>query len=250
MKKWTRPQIVQALQLAAQEHAELDSKRYSIWSQNKNVPSLSTVIHQFGSWREALAAAQIQMSFHYYSDEDILRALNHAAEELPLFTSQTYREWSKVTRSPSLTLISSRFGSWSNALREAKLQTTAAKNNEERIIQALIAASEELERLTSQHYAIWAQEHGYPTVATIARKYGSWSYALFVLDIAPPKRKWDEEDVIEALRVAKHELSHFSILHYRKWAEGRNVPSTSTINALFGSWTAALKCMEEQTITQ
>ncbi|KDN59462.1 homing endonuclease associated repeat-containing protein [Exiguobacterium sp. AB2] len=250
MKRWTEQQILSCLQQAANELDEFDTKHYTLWARSKDVPSLSTVIYKFGSWREAVQAADIKMMYRYYSDEDILTALNEAAEELDIFTSQTYREWAKIAQAPSLTLISSRFGSWSNALREAKLQTTTARNNEERIIQALIEASAELERLTSQHYAVWAQVKGYPTVATIARKYGSWSYALFVLDIAPPKRKWDEDDVIDALRLAKDELNHFSILHYRKWAEGRNVPSTSTINALFGSWTAALRCMEEQKVMQ
>lgn len=248
MKRWTEQQILSCLKQAANELEEFDTKQYTLWARNKDVPSLSTVIYKFGSWREAVQAAEIKMLYRYYSDEDILTALIEASEELELFTSQTYRAWAKISQAPSLTLISSRFGSWSNALREAKLQTTTVRNNEERIIQALIEASEKLERLTSQHYAVWAQEKGYPTVATIARKYGSWSYALFVLDIAPPKRKWDEEDVIDALQLSKTELPHFSILHYRKWAEGRNVPSTSTINALFGSWTAALKCMEEQKI--
>lgn len=246
MKRWTDQQMIVCIRKAADELDELDTKQYIAWSKQRNVPSLSSIVQRFGSWREALAHAKVRNSSSHFSDEDILHHLHEAADTLSPFTSHTYREWAKQNGKPSLTLISSRFGSWSKALTAAKLQSSTTRNNEERIVQALLEASEELPRLTSQHYAIWAQERGYPTVATIARKYGSWSYALFVLDISPPRLKWDENDVIRTLGEARRELENFNILHYREWARGRNVPSTSTINGLFGSWSAALQCLDEQ----
>ncbi|WP_114571729.1 hypothetical protein [Exiguobacterium flavidum] len=244
MKKWSEQQVIDSLVQASADHPALDAKTYSKWSLGREVPSITTIINVFGSWREALNAAGLSAIRPYFSDDDILRFLKDASLKLEPFHSNSYREWAKNHHGPSLTLINLRFGSWSRALEEAQIEMNRSIcMTEERIINALLEASEALPKLTTQTYSVWAQENGHPTVATIARKYGSWIDALTCLDIAPPRRKWAEEDVLEALRAAQAELPALNIIHYRKWAENKSVPSTSTINALFGSWTSAVHCL-------
>ncbi|MFY7752809.1 MULTISPECIES: homing endonuclease associated repeat-containing protein [Exiguobacterium] len=250
MKKWTEQQVIDSLIEASIEYPALDAKTYARWSVGKDIPSITTIINVFGSWREALQAAGLSSIRPYFSDQEILAFIKEASTRLHPFHSNSYREWAKAKHGPSLTLINLRFGSWSRALEEAQIEMTRSISmTEERIITALLEASDVLPRLTTQTYAIWAQENGHPTVATIARKYGSWADALACLDIAPPRRKWVEEDVLEALRQAQEELPSLSIIHYRKWAEGRSVPSTSTINALFGSWTSAVQCLKRARVS-
>ena len=250
MKKWTEQQVIDSLIEASIAYPALDAKTYARWSNGKEIPSITTIINVFGSWREALHAAGLSSIRPYYSDQEILAFIKEASERLHPFHSNSYREWAKAKHGPSLTLINLRFGSWSRALEEAHIEMTRSIcMTEERIINALLEASDVLPRLTTQTYSIWAQENGHPTVATIARKYGSWVDALTCLDIAPPRRKWVEEDVLDALRQAQQELPSLSIIHYRKWAEGRAVPSTSTINALFGSWTSAVQCLKRSRVS-
>ena len=57
MKKWTEQQVIDSLIEASIEYPALDAKTYARWSIGKDIPSITTIINVFGSWREALQAA-------------------------------------------------------------------------------------------------------------------------------------------------------------------------------------------------
>ncbi|MGL6102681.1 MAG: homing endonuclease associated repeat-containing protein, partial [Exiguobacterium acetylicum] len=113
MKKWTEQQVIDSLIEASIEYPALDAKTYARWSIGKDIPSITTIINVFGSWREALQAAGLSSIRPYFSDEEILAFIKEASTRLHPYHRNSYREWAKAKHGPSLTLINLRFGSWS-----------------------------------------------------------------------------------------------------------------------------------------
>ncbi|WP_114571742.1 hypothetical protein [Exiguobacterium flavidum] len=238
-------EAVAALRLAAAEMNELTANAYFRWQRHSSHPTVAEILELFGSWQIALERAGVGGQRIAYSKVEVIEALRAAKEELDPFTSVTYRDWAREHEAPSLTDIVHHFNSWQQALFEADILKERTQQMEHKIIQSLLEAHSTLPLLTSQTYTKWAIRHNRPTVATIARRYGSWTNALEIIGIEPPRKRWGEEDVLFVLVEAEAEVGPLSIVKYQAWAEGREVPSVGTINALFGGWRTALATLDQ-----
>ncbi len=239
-------EAIEALRLAANGKNELTANTYFRWQSNTQYPTVAEILMLFGSWQIALERAEIGQVRVTFTKPDIIEALRAAKVELDPFTSATYREWAQQHQAPSLTDIVHQFNSWQQALSEADILKERVQEMERRIIESLLEAQESLPSLTSQTYTKWAAGKNRPTVATIARRYGSWTNALEIIGIELPRKRWTEEEVLVILEQAKGELDHLTIASYQRFSEGQDVPSIGVITALFGSWSNAMMALTNQ----
>ncbi len=239
-------EAIHALRLAADGKNELTANTYFRWQLHTTHPSVAEILMLFGSWQIALERAGIGHARLTFTKSEIIDALRQAREELHPFTSATYREWAQQKQAPSLTDIVHQFNSWQQALSEADILKERVQEMEQRIIESLLEAQGVLPVLTSQTYTKWAAGQNRPTVAKIARRYGSWSNALEIIGIEFPRKRWREEEVLDVLAEAARETEHLTIASYQRFSIGRDAPSIGVITALFGSWRNALLVLEAQ----
>ncbi len=239
-------EAIEALRLAANGKNELTANTYFRWQLNTEYPTVAEILMLFGSWQIALERAEIGQIRVVYTKSDIIEALRAAKAELEPFTSATYREWAQRHQAPSLTDIVHQFNSWQQALSEADILKERVQEMERRIIESLLEAQEALPTLTSQAYTKWAVGKNRPTVATIARRYGSWTNALEIIGIELPRKRWTEEEVLLVLGRARYETEHLTIASYQRFSEGQDVPSIGVITSLFGSWSNAIMVLMNQ----
>lgn len=107
---------------------------YRLWAvQRSGVPSLTTVIRQFGTWSAAMSAARLPRVVQpgplpLYNGEDTLDAIRSAAAELgsPLRRSH-YQRWAREHKAPSLRTIERQFGTWRAAATAAGVETAGQR---------------------------------------------------------------------------------------------------------------------------
>lgn len=146
---------------------------------NPDFPSAQTFVNHFGSWNNALKAADMRLNSSHamnYDEEDLIKrliALDDRLERTP-----SYSEISYDVHTPSPSTYVRYFGSLSNAMKKAGLEVrpnNCAYSKEElldkmleaKIVFGYIPSSEE-----------WKEKcEGFPTQATYHRRFNgrSWS---------------------------------------------------------------------------
>ena len=114
---------------------------------------------------------------------------------------------------------------------------------EAEIIQALQTAASLTPSLTVTQYQRWSQNRDVPTFLDILSVYGTWMNALKASGLLEVRR-YESQDMIQALRLASTEEGKLTSAQYRHWASGRSVPSLGDIITHFGSWSLAVKAVE------
>lgn len=107
--------------------------------ENKNYPTISTVMERFGGWNNALKEAKIPINRkRYNTDQEMLSAIRSIAKKLGK-TSLQLREYEKNKGNlPSGSRIYQRFKGWNNALRIAGLKIeNISEYSKEQIIQKI-----------------------------------------------------------------------------------------------------------------
>ncbi|WP_214744644.1 hypothetical protein [Exiguobacterium sp. s189] len=114
---------------------------------------------------------------------------------------------------------------------------------EAEIIQALQTAASLTPSLTVTQYQRWSQNRDVPTFLEILSVYGTWTNALKASGLLEVRR-YESQDMIQALRLASAKEGKLTSAQYRHWASGRSVPSLGDIITHFGSWSLAVKAVE------
>lgn len=126
-------------------------------------------------------------------DRDLVVALRRASAERGPLSVEGYADWrsdqaAKGVRVPSVATVLARFGSWDKACRAADLPGLKRYWSDEELLEALGAAAMGATRLTAREYITWARAGGgeeRPGVATMMRRFGSWTRALEAAGIQP-----------------------------------------------------------------
>lgn len=109
---------------AAQFGQPLTIAAYNKYADGKAVPTNLTIMHRFGSWREACEAAGITSNEYrarrkVFTAELCAEALRQCARDqdgvIPSY--MRYAKWAKGSDGPSAPTVRNRFGSWSQALK-------------------------------------------------------------------------------------------------------------------------------------
>jgi hypothetical protein len=115
------------------------------------------------------------------------------------------------------------------------------------LIEILNKAIREVDKgyLSQLDYTNWAKNKEMPTVTQISKLLGGgyWKKALKVADISMGNR--EHEELIRLLQMATRDTgaSHLTIADYKKWAEGKNLPTEYYISSRLGNglWSVAVK---------
>jgi hypothetical protein len=156
----------------------------------------------FGGWNEALEAAGLdpdEMGTKRIPDRELLAELQRLYTELgepPTQRDMTERgEYSNRT-------YQLRFGSWSNALREAMLDTNDGISEQE-LLQEIVRLADELGHAPK---VAEMDEHGAYAPVTYHRRFGSWRRALAEADLDGGHGRVSEADLLADLRQLATEL--------------------------------------------
>jgi len=190
-----------------------------------SLPALTTLYRLFGSWPDALEAAEVGSNqgreLSRTPDDELVAALKSAAKSLDVsvLSSHAYDDWRNQQpdpKPPSSSVIRKWLGPWANAVSVAGLETTdrltPRKPTMIEIIEALRQAKSEVTgMLTQQAYSKYVaglapddQEH-YPEVIHILSTFPNWDAALRAADVEQadtlhPSGLWTAE---EARRIAQ-----------------------------------------------
>ena len=117
-KDYTKEELIKILQEFAQELGRTPMQRDLI--KYPNLPSIRTFYYHFETWNNALREAGISViEKKKYNKENLIEILQQLAQELG--RTPIIADLKKRSDLPSEKTYQIRFGSWSNALREAGL---------------------------------------------------------------------------------------------------------------------------------
>lgn len=182
----TAQQIIRALRAYDQEHGVTPT--VGDWRRDDCTPGDRAIRAKFGSWTAAVQAAGLEPHRIRveWSDEQILDGHRRLASDHGRPPRKEDRVGS-LSRYPSPTLVRSRFGSWSAALRKAGLAPGGVELlTDERVVRALVTYHREHGR--SPTSTAWRKARLRPTAAAIARHCGSWADALALAGLKPAAR--------------------------------------------------------------
>jgi hypothetical protein len=236
-RAWSDQEIVEVLRSWAAKRGAAPSS--SDWDGS---PNPDVIAGRFGGWNAALAAAGLTPRFvrREWTEEQLLDGLRRFASDHGRPPRAIDRMGSRE-QYPSPSLIITRFGSWSRALRAAGLQPgNPPPTTPEQIVDVLRAYHET--HGGSPSSSAWKAAGGRPAAETIIRHCGSWRAALQLAGLPAAKlapRGATDSEILEALRAYAQEAGTAPTI--RAWAAQRRRPGVKLIRSRFGSWAAALE---------
>jgi hypothetical protein len=208
-----------------------------------SVPGIGAVIRHFGSWNAGLRAAELPLTHEVgvWTRERVLVALRRDAARRG--RTPVRADWSRAARRrPSASTVAALFGSWNAGLRAAGLDPNAERDKWTKpcVLEALRRLERKLGRKPTSS-DLQRPPVGYPNIAVITRKFGSWGAACRELGWHVERRLIaGDEQMLNALRAAAAELgAEFGHEEYKSVSATRGWPSANAIAARFGSWNQA-----------
>lgn len=216
-RTWTKQKVVDEIRLRHKNGDCLPTKCSN--------PLYCAATRRFGNWQNALEAAGLPVKRHRkWSPDRVIDALQY-----------WYRVPNVKLREVDSGVIHAafrHFGSLSNALEAAGLESTRRKWTKRRVIQAI---QDGYVRGMPVEFA------GFKNITLAAaakRRFGDWATAVHAAGIAwqppPPKRQWNQERVIQSLRVWVEEGKSLA----KVWRDDRQLHFAARNH--FGSWNSAL----------
>ncbi|MFQ6009650.1 MAG: homing endonuclease associated repeat-containing protein [Candidatus Aenigmatarchaeota archaeon] len=246
-EKYTDDYLIEKLQEKAEELGRVPTRREV--NADKDIPSVYIYTKTFGSYNKALEAAGLNVNKEYYSDQELLELLKKKAKELG--RTPTQKEITADKSIPSSTTYRYRFGSLTNALKEAGLDRNREYYSKEELIEYLQKKAEELGRTPTTEDI--KADKSMPNPSTYIKWFGSYNKALEAAGIELNrdfKHEYSEQELIELLQNKAKELGKTP--SKREIDRDKSMPRSSTYMRKFGSWNNALEeaCLEIHNYTQ
>ena len=239
-KEYTEDELVEELQ-------RLDDEREHTPSSNEmdDDGEYSSGVYQdrFGSWDEALEAAEIDSDVvgkHQYTDEQLEEELQRIKEEVGNQPrSADIQEKSDI--SPS-TFIS-RFGSWEEALEAADIRIDEELSNKQysndELLQELVHLAD---KLGQPPKSVDMNKRGEYSASVYTTRFGSWDEALEAAGLDPEENgdstQYSDGELVSELHRVKEECGRVpTTTDMEKYGEY----SHTTYVSRFGSWNEALE---------
>jgi hypothetical protein len=222
----TNDDLITDLQKVAADHGEpltiATYDEYGSYSQG-------AVYDRFKSWDAALQEAGIR-SNEATADEVVADLQQTAAEHGEPLTGSTYEEYGSY----SVSTVRNRFGSWSEGLIEAGLETDAI-STDDLIADLQRVAADHGEPLASRTY----DEYGVRSSEAVKRHFGSWNEGLIEAGIetnTQPDSPDDSQLIADMKETAADNGGSLTFQEYKKY--GSYSPALADLR--FGSWNDGL----------
>jgi hypothetical protein len=178
------------------------------------------------------------MTRQRFSEEDLIEALKKLVELLG--RTPRARDADADPDVPCHSTYVNRFGSWRKALEAADIPLDPRNTGYDRetLLSHLRELAETLGR-TPMHRDLKRTDG--PCKPTYALHFGSWRKAVAEagLEIRPPSKRYEREELLEILRELTEELGHTPSMA-ELW-EREDLPTPSTYKYRFGRWNGALR---------
>lgn len=212
----------------------------TLYQESGTRPGLPVIQKRFGSWNNALSAADIPLNKEMeqkYTKEEIIRVLRDFYENNGIITREFYMLSGQI---PHLHTIINYFGTWESALEEADIDTEKDRKQytKEEIIQSIQRCYQDSRKTMT--ISTYINGDYLPKLATIRRVFGSWEQAVEAANLRQFQERYTKEEVLEILREC-YEQNHgkLSMSDYRHM---RVEPTVSFIKHMFNdSWNTALE---------
>jgi len=220
-KKYTKDELIERLKTYQKTLGRVP-KSYEV-----KTPCSSTYAHYFGTFNEALEAAELtplSRRTRRYEKAELVERLNVRAKELGRVPIGIEME------NPGVSAYIISFGSWQKALDYAGLTKTYTERDLLEILQ------DEYEQTGEP--PIYENQQD-PCAYIFCKQFGTWGNALRKAGIHPCKPRYTDEELLAFLvAVAREEGRIPRILDMNTREE---MPSGTTYIRRFGSWKKALK---------
>jgi hypothetical protein len=245
--KYTEDEVIQILKKFYKEHGKITSLEYQ---KSKTKPAIRTIMSMFGSWDNALTKAEIPLNEYgaKYTKEQAIKALIDFYNEHGTTSNYQYR---KSNYKPDALTITKLFGSWANAIDEARLTRTVSKvkgntqYNKQDIIKKLIDFNEKHGFISRDSYNASGEK---PSSTTIVRIFGGWAKAMKEagLEVHVQGQKLTEVDRERKYYEIISTLNRFYAenklyISHDMYLKSGQRPHPRTIIEFFGSWNKALE---------
>lgn len=244
--EYTEDQMMDMLRACKEEHGVCTPR---LLNQMDDACSASAVMRRFGSWSEAKERAGIEEDAssrtgrkRKYTDEDVLADIRECAQRHDGKCTVALLQEESDLVAPSVAV--ERFGSWSEAKKEAGIETDERTSNrrprkysDEDYLDLIRECYEEHGKVTQKLFNQRSKERDdHPTAGAVRKRFGSWSGAKEKAGIEDTTRRYDDEELLEMLRTCKERYGTASA---SRFASDDEFCSPETLQRRFGSWEEA-----------
>lgn len=242
--RYTDDEILEMLRECKSRHGKCTP---NLFRDEDEFCSASLVMRRFGSWSEAKVQAGIDEDlssetgrYKEYSDEQILSHLRELQRRRGKCTTELLNDENDLV---SASVASTRFGSWSEAKKEAGLAFDERSNNarprkysDEDYLELLRECKRKHGKATQR---VFNDDESFPTAGAIRKRFDAWSTAKEQADIddIPGKtRSYTREELLKQLRDCNEKYGKCTA---RVFASDEKFASPETVQRRFGSWSRA-----------
>lgn len=224
-KHWDTESIIISIRTFYSKEHRIPAKRDFVGA---DYPSHETVRKYFGSWNAAIIAAGFSTAD--WTKESIIESIQS------FFTEYNRAPLSKEFKGdsyPSDSTVARLFGTWSEAIKEAKLpDNSITKQHIIEIIQSFYST----EGRVPTHRDFLCDK--YPSSYIINNIFGSWNSAIKAAKLSTNNNVvWTEELIIEAIHNFYYQYNRIPTAIEFKTP----YPSRGTVERYFGSWNNAVE---------
>lgn len=183
---WSDEELILILQTKSRELGRTPCMKD--FNNDPECPGSLTFVDHFGSWNEALLAADLPLNI--ITNESLIEKLQAKAKQLG--RTPSFKEVMQDKDMPSAATYRQRFGSWAQALRVAKLkvsyQTAAVSEgvNRDKMLSALQKKAKKLGRTPKGREV--NTDKNMPCVASYRKEFGSWNDALLAAGLEASRK--------------------------------------------------------------
>lgn len=156
-------------------------------------PGGTTFRSRFGSWNKALGKAGISLNQKKYTDDQLINDLVNFYKE----NGRSPSESDYYTRQPSISTYRYHFGTWSNALKKAELNSNKINYTKEFLIDELQRFYKENNRVPI--YNDFTNNPLYPSFSVYSRKFNSWNDALKLAGLKVNRQKLNHQEFVKII---------------------------------------------------
>jgi len=171
----------------------------------------------------------------FYTREELTGYMKRLAVRLGRTPRET--DMQNARGFPSSALYVQRFGSWTNALKEAGIRPTREYLSEDELVEKLKQLSTILGRPPTQDDM--NRTAGFPSSRPYFNKFGTWSKALARAGLGVRRRDYTEDELVALLKEAGAKLNRVPM--QRDLDNFDDYPRYGVFKRRFGSWNNALR---------
>ena len=242
LQQYTDSEMIEMLRRCKEEHGVCTPRHFNSMD---DACSSSTIMRRFGSWRKAKEEAGIEEDLSSrtgrnkkYEDADVLNHIRECARRNDGNVTVALLNDEKDLVAPSVAV--ERFGSWSNAKKEAGLGGDGRKGNhrprkysDEDYLNLLRECEKKHGKVTQR---VFDDDEDFPTSGAIAGRFKSWKEAKEKAGVTDSASKYTDEELLEQLRECKRRYGTCSAAQF---ASDPDFASPETVQRRFKYWNTA-----------